>query len=1188
MFIYLSKKIAIPNGVKLCSLGWNTSEGWIACGGENGLLKVLKLENAAQPGPDGKPASSLSMNQTLEGHNGGVQVVNWNEQYKKLTSSDGNGLIIVWMLHKGMWFEEMINNRNKSTVADQKWTADGQKICIVYRDGAIIVGSVDGNRLWGKELDMKGGEMRLVAWAPDSKRIVFIDDRNEVMLFDKEGNKIGSITMHVLQGSNDTEAIGIDWYDGREGYIEPDCPTLAIGFSNGLVQIMRSEEDEAPVLIDTGLRATQLKWNTMGSVLAISGSQTVRQPDGKERTLSMVQFYSPFGQHLRTLKVPSPSGQGINALTWEGSSLRIALAVDSFIYFANIRQDYKWGYFSNTLVYGFTKADRPEHCVIFWDSKTGDKYTKYVRKLMGIRAAGENCVLSKADDSGSQFILILCNAIGSPADSKYIDVEPVHMAMTQTHVIVASHDVIYVWQYRTMVSKLTSVSEGTGLRRQVGRERIFHVDDATLSAETTDMSQFKKPNQETTDPICCMAASSTVLIVGRQSGVALRYTLPHISLEGRYQLRCRPQRMELNCDSTRLAIIDINGILTFFDLEAGGGSGGPRGERMPFERKDVWDMKWSDDNPELFGMMEKARLYIMRGLDPEEPVQSSGCLCSFNDLMIESAQIDEIMKNPDHPDIELMTTYETKSLRDTRDLLRDVDVKAAFQFVEDNPHPRLWRLIGEAALEGLDFGVAEQAFVACEDYQGIQFVKRLQQLDDPKKRKAEVAANFKRFDEAEAIYREIDRKDLAIELRMRLGDWFRVVQLVQSGAGDDQLLTTAWNKIGDYYAERKKWYKAVQYYQQARNTAKLIECNYCLDDYEGMEELIETLPEGDELLLDMGQKFSSVGMSDQAVASYLRGGEVKLAIETCVQLNQWDRAVELAEEHNYPAIEGLLSKYATHLLSEGKTVQAINLYRKANRHTDTAKLLIKLAQESKAKHAEPDFIKKIYVLAALEMDAYRAETFNMQMGQPTKGGMTTVDQTQQTLNNLMEHDAATTESSKDLEIGWRGAEAYHLFMLAQRQLYQAQSDPQGRFDTCMRTALRLTNYEDILDPAEVQSLIALTAYYNGYFQQCSRAFTKLETMESTADKVEEYGELAMDIFTANTTDDPGILADVAREKDWCVATGKSISPDQRYLKCKTCKRKCLERGVRSLRNCPLCHTPISSVAGAVDGGMYVD
>jgi hypothetical protein len=51
-------------------------------------------------------------------------------------------------------FQEMINNRNKSVVRDMKWTPDGQKICIVYEDGAVIVGSVDGNRLWGKELSL--------------------------------------------------------------------------------------------------------------------------------------------------------------------------------------------------------------------------------------------------------------------------------------------------------------------------------------------------------------------------------------------------------------------------------------------------------------------------------------------------------------------------------------------------------------------------------------------------------------------------------------------------------------------------------------------------------------------------------------------------------------------------------------------------------------------------------------------------------------------------------------------------------------------------------------------------------------------------------------------------------------------------------------------------------------------------
>jgi WD repeat-containing protein 35 len=97
-------------------------------------------------------------------------------------------------------------------------------------------------------------------------------------------------------------------------------------------------------------------------------------------------------------------------------------------------------------------------------------------------------------------------------------------------------------------------------------------------------------------------------------------------------------------------------------------------------------------------------------------------------------------------------------------------------------------------------------------------VKRLRRLDDKVKQRAEVAVYFQRFDEAEALYREIDRKDLAIELRMRLGDWLRVVQLLQTGGGDDQLMMLAWNRIGDYYADRQKWSKAVQYYTQAKNS----------------------------------------------------------------------------------------------------------------------------------------------------------------------------------------------------------------------------------------------------------------------------------------------------------------------------------------------------------------------------------
>jgi WD repeat-containing protein 35 len=77
-FFYLSKKVAVPNGAKIATLAFNPEHGWLACGAENGLLKVLRLDAAAGKdapvGPGGvrgiAASANLSMNHTLEGHNG--------------------------------------------------------------------------------------------------------------------------------------------------------------------------------------------------------------------------------------------------------------------------------------------------------------------------------------------------------------------------------------------------------------------------------------------------------------------------------------------------------------------------------------------------------------------------------------------------------------------------------------------------------------------------------------------------------------------------------------------------------------------------------------------------------------------------------------------------------------------------------------------------------------------------------------------------------------------------------------------------------------------------------------------------------------------------------------------------------------------------------------------------------------
>ncbi|KAM5143257.1 WD repeat-containing protein 35 isoform 2-T2 [Callospermophilus lateralis] len=1127
MFFYLSKKISIPNNVKLKCISWNKDQGFIACGGEDGLLKVLKLETQTDDAKlKGLAApSNLSMNQTLEGHSGSVQVVTWNEQYQKLTTSDQNGLIIVWMLYKGSWYEEMINNRNKSVVRSMSWNADGQKICIVYEDGAVIVGSVDGNRIWGK--DLKGVQLCHVAWSSDSKILLFGMANGEIHIYDNQGNFIMKMKLKCLVNVTGAISIaGIHWYHGTEGYVEPDCPCLAICFDNGRCQIMKHENDQNPVLIDTGMYVVSIQWNQTGSVLAVAGSQKAVTQD---KDVNRVQFYTPFGE---------------------------------------------WGYCSNTVVYAYTRPDRPEYCVVFWDTKNNEKYVKYVKSIISITTCGDFCILAtKADESHPQFVLVLCNSIGTPLDPKYIDIVPLFVAMTKTHVIAASKEAFYIWQYR-VAKKLTALEINQITRsRKEGRERIYHVDD-TPSGSVDGVLDYSKAIQGTRDPICAITASDKTLIVGRESGTIQRYSLPNVGLIQKYSLNCRAYQLSLNCNSSRLAIMDISGVLVFFDLDARvTDSTGQQvvGELLKLERKDVWDMKWAKDNPDLFAMMEKTRMYVFRNLDPEEPIQTSGYICNFEDLEIKSVLLDEILKNPEHPNKDYIINFEIRSLRDSRALIEKVGIEDASQFIEDNPHPRLWRLLAEAALQKLDLPTAEQAFVRCKDYQGIKFVKRLGNLQSESMKQAEVVAYFGRFEEAERMYLDMDRRDLAIGLRLKLGDWFRVLQLLKTGSGDadDSLLEQAHSAIGDYFADRQKWLNAVQYYVQGRNQERLAECYFMLEDYEGLENLVNSLPENHKLLPEIAQMFQRVGMCEQAVTAFLKCNQPKAAVDTCIHLNQWNKAVELAKSHNMKEIGSLLARYASHLLEKNKTLDAIELYRKASYFFDAAKLMFKIADEEAKKGSKPLRVKKLYVLSALLIEQYHEQMKSAQRGK-VKGKNS---EATSALAGLLEEEVLST-TSRFTDNAWRGAEAYHFFILAQRQLYE------GYVDTALKTALHLRDYEDIIPAVEIYSLLALCACASRAFGTCSKAFIKLESLETlSSEQKQQYEDLALEIFTKHNPKDnrkselDSLLEGGEGKLPTCVATGSPITEYQFWM-CAVCKHCVLAQEISNYNFCPLCHSSV--------------
>jgi len=141
----------------------------------------------------------------------------------------------------------------------------------------------------------------------------------------------------------------------------------------------------------------------------------------------------------------------------------------------------------------------------------------------------------------------------------------------------------------------------------------------------------------------------------------------------------------------------------------------------------------------------------------------------------------------------------------------------------------------------------------------------------------------------------------------------------------------------------------------------------------------------------------------------------------------------------------LLNKYAVRLLNKGQVIAAVELYRKAGRHAEAAHLLAQLAESSLAARKSPLRAKKLFVLAALEVEQFRQQAADKAVGEAGKEGMmtaatATAAMTATMMDTMLRTDAtlsastvggerAAKRAARTLDNAWHGAEALHFWML---------------------------------------------------------------------------------------------------------------------------------------------------------------
>jgi WD repeat-containing protein 35 len=157
------------------------------------------------------------------------------------------------------------------------------------------------------------------------------------------------------------------------------------------------------------------------------------------------------------------------------------------------------------------------------------------------------------------------------------------------------------------------------------RFRVFHIDDLVSGVESTDTNILELNRREITDnPITSIAISDSILLISRQSGVLLQFGMPSLTFETSYSTNFQWAKIDINSDSTRCSLLDKSGIMRLLDIKKLNVD--PCQFAEGFERKDVWDVKWANDDPKSFAIMEKTRLFVINGIEAEDPLTWAGCI----------------------------------------------------------------------------------------------------------------------------------------------------------------------------------------------------------------------------------------------------------------------------------------------------------------------------------------------------------------------------------------------------------------------------------------------------------------------------------------------------------------------------------------------------------------------------------
>ncbi len=1256
MYCAILHRLTSMNSEATTELESNQITNFLAFGDVTGLLQVVDItqnENKNESMPISKENSMIQQKKTsfqgLIFHKHPINRIQWNPKFEKIVTVDDGNSLVVW--NKGendLYSSQMVNNRGLSTIVDVRWSKSGRDISFLYEDGHIYSGTVEGKNTWFNNLEE---ETSFIEYSPNDDKILVSKKREKIFVLSSSGRQVGEITL--TESIKNMEIVNINWWGGNSNYYENEIlqkKHLMIAFKNGTVILIDDETDDDPVVIKTELKKiTKTQWEVDGLCIAILGElyddDVIKEEDEKEdekddnknnnnndintnknrknygnnnyNGRSIVLFYNIKGELIKRFVCPCH----VNSFSW-GLSSTLALAAEKYIYLAFVKYKYKWTYFYNTIVFGYLISDN-KYNIIFLDTINNNKQGKLVYNLVDILSSDFLCAIIQEREE-NQYSFMITNNFCNVLDTKFCPIKPIYSSMNNEFIAISDYDYIYVLQYKGYIkpkldgtndrNKMTQSDFSLTMRTRFNmtmnkldpkamNEFCFFIDDDLNPGINYDYNTFQPMKKAKNQISNIYLSSSYNFYVAKTNGIINKYNLYLMTIDKKFKIDENIKSIGLSPFEKYLWCINTNDYLSVYSLEK------ENPEKLNYYQKEIWDIKWciktddevNNDDTLEFAILQKNRLFFINNLQVEGEMQKCpDYLGIYLDNEVTAVKIEKLNNDRNNDFFEgkdYLKKYENKVLREFNELMEDdekTDLKEAFDYATKHPCAAFFSTITKKALDKNDLDTAQNAMLQTGDFEGLEFLKSIKNIEDDELKKAEILQYNSNYDEASRRYNRMNRGDLNLAMQVKLGNWDKVTDIMSKNNPNtkDENLKIAYNNYADELMEKKDYNKAEENYEKAGNIQGLANVYFAKEDYMKAADILEVIPEEDEFLEEMGDKFRGVGMCDEAVKAYVKHGNINKAMETYVSNNKWGEAIELSRQNDFYNMELLTNKFSSEFIKSGRKLDLVELYNKANMKTEVNKYLIEIACDMRKIRLGPLIIKKIYVLAALELERYKSSISDSQVNTDDHAHNNN-NQNEESKNNEKSEKKKLNNkySSKDIDRiifnQWRGAEAFHYYMLCQVQLYNK------KFKEACKTVMRLTLYEKELGSEEVYQLIALCAYLNKCFKICSYALSILENLESI-DKYRrlKYKELAESIFLKfgpKNIDEKFFKCpneeckQLVSEYDiyckncgnafsGCVLTGASIF-DHHYFKCKQCHHKTKKSEVkkRPINNCPLCH-----------------